>query len=173
MSQPALNPQQAPHVTTEPQIRRATADDVAAIRALTRAAYAKWVAVIGREPVPMAADYDQAVREHRIDLLFEDGTLAALIEIVDRGDHLLIENLAVAPHAQRRGLGKRLLAHAEALAAELARPLLRLYTNPRFAGNVDLYARAGFAVDREEPFLEGTTVYMSKPVPLDRPGLSG
>jgi hypothetical protein len=28
-------------------------------------------------------------------------------------------------------------------------------------------------VDREEPFLDGTTVYMSKPVPLDRPGLSG
>jgi hypothetical protein len=28
-------------------------------------------------------------------------------------------------------------------------------------------------VDREEPFLEGTTVFMSKPVHLDRPGLSG
>jgi GNAT superfamily N-acetyltransferase len=165
MSQPAPE--------SEIRIRRATAEDAAAIRALTRAAYAKWVAVIGREPIPMAADYDEAVREHRIDLLFEDGELAALVEIIDRGDHLLIENLAVAPHAQRRGLGKRLLAHAEALAAELSRPLLRLYTNPRFAGNVDLYARAGFAVDREEPFLEGTTVHMSKPVPLDRPGLSG
>ena len=165
MSQPAPE--------TEIRIRRATAEDAAAIRALTRAAYAKWVAVIGREPVPMTADYDQAVREHRIDLLFEGEELAALVEIIDRGDHLLIENLAVAPHAQRRGHGKRLLAHAEALAAELARPLLRLYTNPRFAGNVDLYARAGFAVDREEPFMEGTTVHMSKPVPLDRPGLSG
>ena len=173
MSQPALSPQHLPHATTEPQIRRATADDVPAIRALTRAAYAKWVPVIGREPMPMAVDYDEAVREHRIDLLFEGDDLVALIEIIDRGDHLLIKNLAVAPEAQRRGHGRRLLAHAEALAAELSRPLLRLYTNPRFAGNVDLYARAGFAVEREEPFLEGSTVFMSKPVPLERPGLSG
>ncbi|MBW8727750.1 MAG: GNAT family N-acetyltransferase [Inquilinus limosus] len=172
MSQPALHPQ-AQQPTTEPRIRRATADDAAAVRTLTRAAYAKWVPVIGREPKPMTADYDQAVREHRIDLLLEGDDLVALIEIIDRGDHLLIKNLAVAPEAQRRGYGRRLLAHAEALAAELGRPLLRLYTNPRFAGNVDLYARAGFAVDHEEPFLEGTTIYMSKPVPLDRPGLSG
>ena len=172
MSQPALDPQ-AHRAPTEPRVRRATADDAAAVRALTRAAYAKWVPVIGREPKPMTADYDQAVREHRIDLLLEGDDLVALIEIIDRGDHLLIKNLAVAPHAQRRGHGGRLLAHAETLAAELGRPLLRLYTNPRFTGNVDLYARAGFAVDREEPFLEGSTIYMSKPVQLDRPGLSG
>ena len=172
MSQPALDLQ--PHqATTEPRIRRALAGDADAVRALTRAAYAKWVPVIGREPKPMTAAYDQAVHEHRIDLLFEGDDLVALIEIIDRGDHLLIKNLAVAPHAQRRGHGKRLLAHAEALAADLGRPLLRLYTNPRFAGNIDLYASAGFAVDREEPFLEGTTVHMSKPVQLDRPGLSG
>lgn len=60
--------------------RRANGTDAAAIRDLTRAAYAKWVAVIGREPKPMGADYEAAVRIHRFDLLFVDDVLAGLIE---------------------------------------------------------------------------------------------
>ena len=53
------------------EIRRAVAGDAAAIAALTRAAYEKWIPVIGRAPKPMTADYDDAVRAHLIDLLFE------------------------------------------------------------------------------------------------------
>ena len=48
----------APMMTPAPDlaIRPAVAAEAARIRALTRAAYAKWVAVIGREPLPMQAD---------------------------------------------------------------------------------------------------------------------
>ena len=98
-----------------PALRRAVADDAAAVRVLTREAYAKWVPVIGREPLPMRADYDEAVREHRVDLAFLDGGLAALIQTIDKGDHLVIENVAVAPAFQGHGLGRYLLAHAERL----------------------------------------------------------
>jgi len=42
------------------QLRLATADDAPIIRALTRQAYQPWVAVIGREPLPMTADYELA-----------------------------------------------------------------------------------------------------------------
>ena len=44
------------------ELRRATPSDAAAIRDLTREAYAKWVPLIGREPKPMTADYDAAPR---------------------------------------------------------------------------------------------------------------
>ncbi len=162
-----------PSAGDETQIRRAGAADAPAIHALTQSAYAKWVPVIGRRPLPMATDYDQAVREHRIDLLFTSDQLVALIELVDRGDDLLIANLAVAPAVQRRGHGQRLLAHAEALAVELGRPQLRLYTNKQFSGTVELYIRTGFAIEREEPFKGGIKVHMHKPLQLDRPGLSG
>jgi len=50
-------------------LRRATPADATAVRDLTRAAYAKWVPVIGREPGPMNADYDLAIRDHMVDLL--------------------------------------------------------------------------------------------------------
>jgi hypothetical protein len=41
---------------TEPLIlRRAALSDVYAVRELSKAAYAKWVPLIGREPMPMTA----------------------------------------------------------------------------------------------------------------------
>ena len=143
-------------------IRRATAADAAAVRDLTRSAYAKWVPVIGREPKPMAADHDAAVRDHLVDLLHVGGELAALIETIPAADHLLIENVAVAPAFQGRGHGRRMVAHAEALAASLGYAEMRLYTNKMFAANVLLYRRLGYQVDREEAFPGGIVVHMSK-----------
>lgn len=143
-------------------LRRAVADDVPAIRALTRLAYAKWVPVAGREPLPMRADYEAAVRDHRIDLLYRDGALAALIETVAESDHLLIENVAVSPAFQGQGLGRTLVAHAERLAAGSGYAEMRLYTNKLFAANVTLYQRLGYRIDREEALNGGTAVHMSK-----------
>ena len=45
-------------------IKRAGPEEADDIRALTRKAYAPWVDIVGREPLPMTADYDKAVREH-------------------------------------------------------------------------------------------------------------
>ena len=146
-------------------LRRAAADDAAAVRALTRAAYAKWVPLIGREPKPMQADYERAMREHRIDLALVADELAGLIETIEQPDHLLIENVAVAPAFQGKGLGRRLMAHAERLAVQRGRTEIRLYTNARFTENVALYRRLGYRIDREETGPLGVAVYMSKPLP--------
>jgi GNAT superfamily N-acetyltransferase len=140
----------------------ATAEDAGAIRSLTREAYAKWVPIIGREPKPMTANYEAAVRNHRIDLLRLDGRLAALVEMIPETDHILIENIAVSPAFQGRGLGRTLMAHAEQVAASLGYGLIKLYTNKMFAENVVLYQRLGYGIDREEVGPYGTTVYMSK-----------
>jgi N-acetylglutamate synthase-like GNAT family acetyltransferase len=148
-------------------LRPATPEDAGAIRSLTREAYSKWVPVIGREPLPMTADYDEAVRKHRIDLLHIDSRLAALIEMVPADGHLLIKNLAVSPELQNRGFGRKLLAHAEQVAAAEGYPVVKLYANKLFAANVQLYLRVGYGVDREEDSKLGTTVYMSKPVKAD------
>lgn len=146
----------------ERQIIRATPSDVPAVRQLVRDAYAKWVPVMGREPIPMLADYDLAVREHEVDLFYVEGALAALIEVILHPDHLFIENLAVAPGHQRLGLGRQLLAHAEARARELGLAEMRLLTAQKMAGNVAFYQSFGYWVTRTEPFKGGFTVYMSK-----------
>src|SRR5690242_2917839 len=96
-------PAGSPGESVAEEIRRAVPADAAAIAALTRAAYEKWIPVIGRAPKPMTADYDIVVREHLIDLLFVGGALVALVECIREPDHLLIENLAVDPAQQGRG----------------------------------------------------------------------
>jgi GNAT superfamily N-acetyltransferase len=144
--------------------RLGAAADASAIRDLTRAAYAKWVPVIGREPKPMTADFAEAVRNHRFDLLYVEGKLAALMETIPQADHLLVENVAVSPPFQRRGLGRKLMAHAEKVAASLGLSEIKLYTNKLFAENVQLYAKLGYRLDREEEFKGGIVVHMSKPI---------
>ena len=145
-------------------IRVASAADAEAIAALTREAYAKWVPIVGREPLPMQADYGRAVLEHRFDLLEADGVLAALIETTPQDDWLLIVNVAVGPAFQGRGLGVRLLKHAETLAEASRFRGLRLYTNRLMAPNIRLYASLGYAVEREEPLNGGIVVHMVKPL---------
>jgi GNAT superfamily N-acetyltransferase len=144
------------------ELRRAMPDDAIAVRELTRAAYAKWVPLIGREPLPMRADHDAAVRNHLVCLLFAGERLAALIETIPHDDHLLVENVAVLPSFHGRGYGRRLMAHAETLAASLGLAEMRLFTNRDFATNIRLYLGLGYEVDREGPFMNGVTVYMSK-----------
>jgi ribosomal protein S18 acetylase RimI-like enzyme len=148
-----------PHLT----IRRAGPSDAAAVRSLTRDAYAQWIPVIGREPLPMKADYEKAVREHEIDLLHAEDRLVALIEVFLMADHLFIENIAVSPEQQGKGFGRHLLRHAETRAKSASLGELRLLTNQAFATNVRLYQSVGFRIDRTEPhFGGGTTVYMTK-----------
>ena len=145
------------------ELRLATAADAAAIRTLTRAAYAKWVEPDGREPTPMTADYDAAVQSHRFDLAYLGGDFVALIETVDEGETLLVENVAVAPAHQGQGLGTRLLALAEEMARAQGKQRLRLYTNQRWAENIRLYLRLGYMIDSEETWAPGRTrVNMSK-----------
>lgn len=147
------------------ELRRAQPSDAAAIRTLTREAYAKWVPIVGREPKPMSADYEAATRNHRFDLLYVAGELAALIETIDQGDRLLIENVAVSPVFQLRGLGSQLMAHAEQIARSLGYNRIWLYTNSSFTGNVPLYCRLGYQVECEEKIDAGMVrVNMSKTI---------
>ena len=138
--------------------RRAGENDAETVRTLTHAAYAKWVAVIGRRPKPMNVDYEHAVRAHQIDLAYLDGELAGVIEIIPAADHLLLENLAVTPAHQRKGLGRRLMARVEALARARGLTLVRLYTNKAFASNLAFYQKLGYAIEREEPIKGGGTL---------------
>ena len=143
-------------------MRIALPHEANAIRDVVRAAYAKCVPVIGREPRPMEADYEAAVKVHRFDLIEADGRIVALIETEVRESHLWIENIAVLPEWQGHGLGKRLLAHADGLAQAAGLSELRLLTNGKMAANRALYLSVGYVEDREESYGDGTVVYFSK-----------
>ena len=125
-------------------IRQAVAGDVPAIEALVRDAYAMYVPRIGREPAPVTVDHAGLVAAGRTSVVEADGEIAGVIVLIPGGDHLLVENVAVAPNAQGRGLGRELMAFAERRAAELGMAELRLYTNQLMTENLALYPALGY-----------------------------
>jgi N-acetylglutamate synthase-like GNAT family acetyltransferase len=104
---------------SEGSLRRAEARDVPALEMLASAAYSMDIPRVGRLPAPMTADYAAAVAgAAEVWVVEEAGRVVGLLVLVPEDDHLLLENVAVHPSAQWRGIGARLLAHAEARAGE-------------------------------------------------------
>jgi ribosomal protein S18 acetylase RimI-like enzyme len=122
-------------------IRPARPDEAEAVRALVRAAYAPWVAVVGREPGPMRDDYARLIAEGKV-WRSEEG--AAICVLFEKDGTLLLDNLAVRPEAQGQGHGRRLVAFAAAEARRRGLPAVTLYTHVRMETNIALYARLGF-----------------------------
>ena len=143
-------------------LQPADSGDAVSVRDLVRAAYAKWVPVIGREPRPMTVDYRQAIAEHDVLLARAGTTIAGILETTTRADHVWIENLAVLPSFQGKGIGRQLLDAADERARRAGLSEVRLLTNAAFVENVALYRRRGFVVTSEEPFMGGITLFFAK-----------
>ena len=125
-------------------VRPAAATDVAALCVVARAAYDRYVHRIGRAPAPMTADYARAVRSGHAWVAVEHGEVAGFAVLVAQPGHLLLENVAVLPAAQGRGVGARLMTLAEDLARGLHLSEIRLYTNEAMTENLSYYPRHGY-----------------------------
>ena len=143
-------------------IRLAESADQAAVEAIVRAAYEPWVAKIGMKPPPLAADYGALISGEQVYVL-ENGEVDALIvlESSDPGT-LLIENVAVRPDRQGRGLGRRLMAFAEFRARSLRLGSVRLYTNEKMISNIGLYESLGYRETGREGINGRNAVHMRK-----------
>jgi len=125
------------------EIRAARPGDVAAVAAIARSAYALYVPRIGRAPAPMVADF--AAAQATGQLWVVGGPVAGYVVAYPRGDHWHLENVALAPAAQGRGLGKALIAHVEMLARAAGAVAVELYTNEKMTENQALYPALGYA----------------------------
>jgi ribosomal protein S18 acetylase RimI-like enzyme len=84
-------------------------------------------------------------------------------------DHLLIVNIAVRSDQQGKGLGDRLLHHAERCSHSLGLGEIQLYTNAVMASNLDFYRRRGYQEFRRDMIVPGSVpVFLRKEIqPLD------
>lgn len=122
----------------------ATQDDVVAIERLVTDAYSKYIPLIGKPPSPMLADYRALVSADAVWVAKDGGAVAGVLVLLPRPDHLLLDNVAVAPERQRTGLGRHLIAFAERQSAAWGYADIRLYTHALMDENTALYARLGF-----------------------------
>ena len=143
-------------------LRPATAADVPRLAALVDAAYGHYVERIGMPPGPMTDDYAAVVRDHRVTVAEHGGEVAGLIVLRVTGEGFLIDNVAVDPVRQGRGVGRALLELAEREAAAAGFDSLYLYTHELMSENLALYARIGYVEYDRRSFGAGNHVYMRK-----------
>lgn len=126
------------------RIRPASARDERPICALVRAAYAPYVARMGRAPAPMTADYRALIRAGAVWVAVEQRKIVGVLVLLPQPEALLLENVAVDPKHQRRGIGRALIAFAEEQARQLGLKRVSLYTNERMYENLALYPRLDY-----------------------------
>jgi GNAT superfamily N-acetyltransferase len=143
-------------------MRQAQPSDASAVSELIHAAYALYVPRLGRDPQPMTDDYAMLIEAGEVWVLDGAAGLDGVLVIQKADASLLIRTVGIAPHRQRQGLGSRLMAEAERLAAEADIRTLRLYTNEVMTGNVELYERLGYAETHRSGPTGKQVIYMTK-----------
>ena len=89
-------------------IRCAVPGDVDILHAIAAAAYQQYIPRIGQRPAPMTADYAQTVRNQQAWAAIENGDITGFVILIPQPGYLLLDNVAVLPAAQGRGVGTRL-----------------------------------------------------------------
>ena len=147
-------------------IRTAVTADRAAVETVVREAYSIYVDRIGKPPGPMLDDYGALIDAGAVSVLAEpDNAIAAIIVLLQKADHLLLDNIAVRRDRQGQGFGRRLIAFAEAETRRLGYRELRLYTHEKMTENIALYARVGFVETGRGRDAGYDRVFMAKPLP--------
>lgn len=114
--------------------------------------------------MPMEDDYAARCAAGQAWLLERDGCLLGAVVVENAADHLWLDNVAVDPARQGKGIGRALLAFVEGEARRRGYAEVRLLTNERMARNIVLYARLGY-VETERRDEDGfRRVFMAKRV---------
>ncbi len=127
-----------------PTIRLAHATEAAAVHAVVDAAYRHYIPRIGKPPGPMNDDYAARIAAGQAWVLDAHGTILGVLVLEHGPDGFLLDNIAILPDQQGKGLGRLLIAYAEAEARRLGFREVRLYTHVRMTENIALYRRLGF-----------------------------
>ncbi len=126
-------------------IRAAEPADAPAIAACVDTAYAAYVPRLGKPPGPMLDDYAEVIARHQAFVIARDAAVAGVLVLKRKGDGLLLDNVAVHPDCQGRGLGRRLIDFAAAEARRQGYAALDRYTHEMMTENIALYRALGCA----------------------------
>ena len=116
-----------------------------------------------RPPAPVLNDYRAAIEAGQV--WVAGVPVTGVLVLVGGEDSLLIENIAVAPSAQGRGIGRELMEFAEQRAREQGLPRLTLYSNEVMTENLAIYAHLGYREVERRADGGYRRVFMEKIIP--------
>ena len=143
-------------------IRRAVSADANDIASCVKAAYEHYIVRMGKPPGPMLDDYDEVVKSHHVTVAEHEGEIVGALVLISLEDGVLLDNVAVLPTFQGKGLGKRLMQLAEDEVKSRGYSEIQLYTHEKMTENITMYTNMGY-VEVSRRVVNGyDRVYMSK-----------
>ena len=125
-------------------LRRAAPHDASGLARCVNAAYRHYIPRMEKPPGPMLADYAEEIARHQVWVVEEHGQIIGGLVLIPHAGYMLLENIAVHPEHQRRGVGRALLELADTEALTQGYGELRLYTHETMTENIALYTRIGW-----------------------------
>jgi len=132
-------------------IREALAADVDAVKTCIFAAFEIYIPRIGKPPGPMTLDFAAEIEARHVWLAEAGGQVAGALVQYETEQGFYIDTVAVMPHLQGTGIGRRLLRFAEEEALRRGYDSIYLCTNLKMTENQVFYPRIGY-VEYERKF---------------------
>jgi len=107
-------------------------------------------------------DYSRQILDEQLWVI--GSPVLGVICLVEMGDGLEIENIAVHPSAQGKGIGRNLMEFAERRGRELNKGRLTLRTDEVMVENQAIYTHLGFTETRRAIEHGYRRVFMEKPL---------
>ena len=101
---------------TSLRIRPAKKSDATGMSTCVEEAYRHYISRMGKPPGPMLDDYEGIIRQHGAFVAEHDGEIVGLLVLIRVESGILLDNVAVHPRYQGKGLGRRFLELAESEA---------------------------------------------------------
>ncbi len=145
-------------------IRKARPSDAFAMKACVEDAYQHYIPRIGKPPGPMLDDYSEVVRQHQAYVAEENEQIVGVLVLIRKDDGILLDNVAVHPRHQGKGLGGHLIELAESEARNQGYTHLDLYTHECMTENIENYKRLGYVETDRRTERGYQRVYMQKDI---------
>jgi N-acetylglutamate synthase-like GNAT family acetyltransferase len=144
--------------------RAAAPDDASGVAACVTSAYRHYVARNGLVPMPMRQDYAEVIRDCQVSVVEHGGTIVAVLALDITDEGFLLDNVAIVPAHQGKGLGQVLLAYAESEARRQGFDSIYLYAQEIMTENIALYRSIGYVEYARRVEHGLPRVYLRKPL---------
>ena len=125
-------------------IRQALINDYPSVKDCAKAAFEPYAERMGKEPVTMQADFISHIRNNHLHVFELQNAVVAYVVFYLKGDHVLLDNIAVHPTHSGHGYGKQLIQFVETAAGSYQVPTVELYTNVLMTESIALYLSLGY-----------------------------
>ena len=145
------------------EFRPAVEADLTTVITCARAAYQPYIAIIGREPAPMVADYADFIAKGHVVLICDPDPRGHTV-FYREDDCMLLWSVAVDPAYHGHGYGRQLIEYVETQAARQNARAVRLFTHEKMTRNLALYPALGYRETGRENEKGFNRVFFEKPV---------